>query len=154
MTRISIILLGPALLVGAFVGCAEEKTGEDRVPVKKEAAEPYEGFRTDQALLRKYVIHKGKNGGKDTRASSAEACEAAQRIFSRIAFLYRTRDEVLALLGDPASISDYNNPAGQDRTSSLAYVFDGGEGGYVYTIRFGELLGDVRVTAVEVGGLY
>lgn len=130
---------------------ATDQPGKDKIR-KKAAAEPYDGFKTDQALLRKHLIHKGKNGGKDTKASSAEACEAAERIFSRIPFLYRTRDEVLALLGDPATISDYNRPAGKDPTCPLVYVFDSGFGGYRYTIRFGGLLDGGRVRAVEVEG--
>jgi hypothetical protein len=151
MNRVSIILLGSALFVTAPAGTAGDKPAKDKA-AEKEAAEPYEGFKVDQGLLRKYLIHKAKDGGKDTRASSGEACEAAHRIFSRIPFLYRSRDELLGLLGDPATISDYNKPAGKDPTSPLAYVFDTGRGGYKYTIRFGELLGRVRVTAVEVEG--
>ena len=146
MNRVSIVLLGSALFVAAPAGAAGDAPATDK------AAEPYEGFKADQGLLRKQLIHKGKNGGKDTKASSAEACEAARRIFARVAFLYRTRDEVLGLLGDPATISDYNEPAGKGPASPLVYVFDSGWGGYKYTIRFGELLGRVRVTAVEVEG--
>jgi hypothetical protein len=108
----------------------------DEKPAKKEAAEPYEGFKTDQALLRKHLIHKAKDGGKDTRASSPEACLAAKRIFSRVSFLFRTRNEVLRLLGDPATISDYSEPAGKEPASPLVYVFDSGLGGLQYTIAF------------------
>jgi hypothetical protein len=117
----------------------------DDKPAKKEAAEPYEGFKKDQALLRKHLIHKAKDGGKDTKASSSEACLAAQRIFSRVAFLFRTRDEVLRLLGDPATISDYGEPAGKDPASPLVYVFDAGEGGLQYTLEF-----DKQGTVVRV----
>lgn len=151
MNRVSIVLLGSALLVAAPAGTAGDEPAKDKA-AKKVAAGPYEGFKADQALLRKQLIHKARGGGKDTRASSAEACEAAQRVFARVAFLYRTRDEVLGLLGDPATISDYNAPAGKGPASPLVYVFDSGWGGYKYTIRFGELLGRVRVTAVEVEG--
>jgi hypothetical protein len=108
----------------------------DEKAAKKEAAEPYEGFKTDQALLRKHLIHKAKDGGKDTKASSAEACLAAQRVFSRVSFLFRTRAEVLLLLGDPATISDYNEPAGKDPADPLVYVFDSGLGGLQYTLAF------------------
>ena len=52
MVRTSIILVGSALLFGAFAGAAQEKLGKDRATING-AAEPYEGFRFDQALLRK-----------------------------------------------------------------------------------------------------
>ena len=122
----------------------------DGKAAKKESPELYEGFKADKALLRKQFVHKA--GGKDTKASSGEACQAADRIFSRISFLNRTRDEVLELLGDPASISDYNQPAGTDPTSPLEYVFDTGLGGTKYTIRFGQS-DRVRVTHVQVDSL-
>src|SRR5262245_4822966 len=129
MIRISTILVESALLVGALAGAAQDKPGKDK-------ADPYDAFKSDQALLRKHLIHKAKDGGKDTRASSAEACHAAQRIFSRVSFLFRSRAEVLDLLGDPATISDYGEPAGKDPTSPLVYVFDTGFGGLSYTISF------------------
>jgi len=148
MIRISIVLLGSAVFAGAFSGAAEDKSDNDKA-AKKAVAEPYEGFKADQALLRKHVVHKAKDGGKDTKASSGEACEAAQRIFARVPFLFRTRDEVLDLLGDPATVSDYNRPAGKGASSPLVYGFDTGFGGLKYTITFGQL-DQVRVTQVQV----
>lgn len=150
MIRTLIILLGSALLMGALAGAAEDKPVTEEV-ARKEAAGPYDGFKADQALLRKQLIHKAKDGGKDTKASSGEACQAAQRIFARVSFLFRTRGEVLELLGDPATISDYNEPAGKDPTGPLVYVFDTGFGGLKYTISFGQL-DRVRVTRVQVEG--
>jgi hypothetical protein len=108
----------------------------DEPSAKGEAPEPYPGFKADRALLRKQVAHKAKDGGPDTRASSAEACQAAQRVFARVSFLFRTRDEVLLLLGDPATVSDYNAPAGKDPAGPLVYVFDSGLGGLQYTLAF------------------
>ena len=148
MIRISIVLLGSVLLAGTLAGAAVDKPGKDKA-AEKGASEPYEGFKADQALLHKLLIHKSKDGGKDTKASSGEACQAAQRIFSRVPFLFRTRDEVLELLGDLATISDYNRPAGKDAAGPLVYVFDTGYGGLKYTITFGQL-DRVRVTRVEV----
>ena len=91
MIRTSIMLLGSALLVGVPASAAgEDKPAEDHPRgVEKKAAAPYEGYTADQALLRKHLIHKAKDGGKDTKASSAEACQAAQRIFSRVSLLFR-----------------------------------------------------------------
>ena len=135
MIRISIILVGSALLVGALAGAAQDKPGADGA-ARRETAEPYEGFKSDQALLRKHLIHKAKDGSKDIKASSTEAIQAAQRIFSRVSFLFRSRQEVLELLGDPATISDYGKPAGKGSSSPLVYVFDMGLGGLEFTISF------------------
>jgi RNA polymerase sigma factor (sigma-70 family) len=121
-------------------------TGKKGAPKQ---AEPYVGFKADQALLRKHVVYKGEFGNPDTKASSGEACKAAQRIFSRVAFLFRTREEVLEILGDPATISDYNEPVSKDPLSPLVYVFDTGYGGLRYTIRFSGR-DPVRVTQVQV----
>lgn len=146
MIRTAIVLLSVVLLVGSLAGAGEEKAN------KKPPVEPYEGFKTDQALLRKHHLYKGRDGAKDTKASSGEACDAAQRIFSRVAFLFRTRAEVLECLGDPATISDYNQPAAKEPNSPFVYTFDSGFGGLRYTLRFGQL-DAVRVIRVEVEGL-
>ena len=108
MSRLTVLALGSVV----FCGILSVAAGDD-----KPAADPPKGmsglypeFKADQALLRKHLVHKAKDGGKDTKASSGEACEAAVRIFTRVPFLFRTRDDVLELLGDPATISDYNRP--------------------------------------------
>jgi hypothetical protein len=148
LIRISIILVGAAFLVGEIAGSAQDKTGGN-IAARKEMAEPYEGFKSDQALLRKHIIHKGRDGGKDTTASSAKAIDAAQRIFSRVSFLFRSREEVLNLLGDPATVSDYGQPAGTDPSSPLVYVFDTGLWGLKFTISFNKH-GPPRVEQVHV----
>ena len=130
MIRISIILVGATLLAVA----PQNRPGAEIAAIKE--AEPYEGFKSDQALLRKKYILKGGNGGKDITASSGEAIEAAQRIFSRVSFLFRSREEVLNLSGDPATLSNYGQPAGKDPSSPLVYVFDTGYGGLKFTISF------------------
>lgn len=138
MIGLSTLGLGSAVIVGALVGAAAgDQPAKGDKPPKKEAPPLYEGFKADQALLRKTVVHEVKGGRKDTvRASSPEACQAARRIFERVSFLFRTRAEVLELLGDPATISDYNDPVGKDPSSPLVYVFDTGLGGLKYTISF------------------
>jgi hypothetical protein len=137
------------LAAGAAIGLAVPAAQETRGEEPKKAPEPYEGFKADQASLRKHQIYKAKDGGKDTHASSGEACEAAQRIFTRVSFLFKTREEVLNLLGDPATISDYNKPAGKGPSSPLVYLFDSGFGGLKYTLSFGQL-DRVRVNRVQV----
>ena len=135
MTRVSIILVGSAFLAAVLAGAAQEKPALNNA-AKKGPTEPYEGFRADQTLLRKQLIQKVSDGGKDITTSSGEAIAAAQRIFSRVSFLFRSREEVLDLLGDPATISDYGRPAGKDPSSPLVYVFDTGLGGLMFTISF------------------
>jgi hypothetical protein len=148
MIRISIILVGSAVLVGVLAGAAQDKPGTDGV-ARKEAAELYEGFKSDQALLRKQLIHKPSDGSKDLKVSSSEAIQAAQRIFSRVSFLFRSREEVLDLLGDPATISDYGKPQGKDPSSPLVYVFDMGFGGLQFTISFSRINSKVSQVLVD-----
>lgn len=130
---------------------AQESPPAVKSPDKKAAAELYDGFKDDQKKLRSHTIHKGRNGAKDTRASSAEACLAAQRIFSKVPLLFKTRDEVFDIFGDPATISDYNRPAGKEPGSPLVYVFDSGFGGLRYTLSFSHH-DKMRVTRIEVDG--
>jgi hypothetical protein len=139
------LFVASALFVSAIPGAAGVEPVRTR-PAKKLKAEPYEGFRADQALLRKHLIHRMKDG-KEVKASSAEACLAAQRIFSRVSFLFRSRAEVLEMLGDPATVSDYGESAGNDPDSPLVYIFDSGLGGLQYTLGFDKL---GTVTRVQV----
>ena len=138
MIRISILFVGSAVLVGVLAGAAQDK-----------AAEPYVGFKSDQALLRKQQIVKVSDGGKDLKVSSGEAIQAAQRIVSRVSFLFRSREEVLDLLGDPATISDYGKPQGKDPSSPLVYVFDTGLGGLQFTISFSRINNKVSQVLVD-----
>ena len=136
MTRVSIIVVGSAFLAAALAATGQEKPALNNA-AKKGPTEPYEGFRADQALIRKHLILKVSDGAKNMTTSSGEAIAAAQRIFSRVSFLFRSREEVLDLLGDPATISDYGRPAGKDPSSPLVYIFDTGLGGMMFTISFG-----------------
>jgi WD40 repeat protein len=126
MFRLFIVLLGILPLVDFLSGSrAQDKPGHDPKSPKT-TTEPYEGFKADQAMLRKHHVYKANDGGKDTPASSGEACASAYRIFSRVSFLFRSRAEVLELLGDPATVSDYGKPAGKDLPSGdgcLQYQF-------------------------------
>jgi hypothetical protein len=128
-------ILSIALLLPALIYAQES-------PAKKEVAEPYPGFRDDQALLRKQFVLAAPKGLK---ASSPEAISAAHRIFSRVSFLFQSRAEVLETLGDPATISDYNSPASKEPGSALVYVFSNGLGGWQYTIGFDKLRPDIVI---------
>jgi hypothetical protein len=104
---------------------AREADGEDA------PSAPYKGFEADRVLIRKTVRIK-----PSLNASSPEAIQASLRIFERVPFLFKTREEVLKLLGDPSTISGYGKRAGPDPDSPLVYVFDSGYGGSQYTIGF------------------
>jgi len=120
------------------VKSSSAKTKKDSVKTKADQEFTlYEGFKKDQALLTKTVPLKIVNAKKDTvNASSGEACQAARRIFNRVSFLFKTRKGVLKLLGDPATISEYNQKAKDDPNSPLVYFFGSGFGGYRYTLKF------------------
>jgi hypothetical protein len=95
----------------------------------------YDGFDADAAMLRD-VHELKKPDGNTIRGSSPKAQGAAHRIFSRIAFLYRSRDEILQMLGDPRTLSDYGQAAGKDKNDPLVYKFDSGDAGQMYTLGF------------------
>jgi len=66
------------------------------------AGEPYDGYSEDKILLRSTTnIPAGSNSEKTIKASSDKAMQAAHRLFSNVSMLFKTRDEVLAILGDP-----------------------------------------------------
>ena len=142
MKRVGMLVAGGAIgfIAGFGVGvyCVRSsKSGKRPSPPVSElrrsnVVEPYPGFAEDCALLRKtYWIDRPW-----LNASSAEACQAAIRIFRRASFIGITREEVLDLLGDPATISDYGQPVTEGPNSTLVYRFDSGLGGWQYTIGF------------------
>lgn len=98
------------------------------------AEEPYKGFAEDAKLLRDTALMP--SDGKQLKFSSGKAQEASRKIFSKIAFLYKTRAEVLELLGDPATINDVGEKPGPEKDSPLVYRFDNGFGGPNYRITF------------------
>jgi len=125
---VGLLLIG--LLAAVYAARADEKP-------KPDAFTLYEGFQADQIALRKTVRLQVTNGKTDTvKASSAEACQAAARVFGRVSFLFKKRDDVLMLLGDPATISDYNEQAENDPDKPLVYVFSSGLGGWRFKLKF------------------
>ena len=109
------------------------------------ADEPYKGFAEDAKLLRDTTAIP--SGDKQIMASTGKAQDASKRIFSKLPFLFKTRDEVLQLLGDPATISGYGKKAGTEKDAPLIYNFDNGYGGPIYTLTFH----DGKVTGVMAG---
>lgn len=97
-------------------------------------AEPelYEGYAQDRALLRSTY----RVGNPPINASSGKAIDAAQRLFGKITFVGLTRERVLAILGDPKTISDYGIASAATPDSPLTYRFDSGFIGCQYIIEF------------------
>ena len=99
-----------------------------------EADELYEGYANDVKLLRDH--YEIESQGKTIKASSGKAVGAAHRLFAKASFLSKTRDEVLNLLGDPSSISDYGVKMEKGKDAPIIYRFDTGFGGAEYKLTF------------------
>ena len=86
--------------------------------------------------------------GPNPRSSTDRAINAASRVFNTVELAGKTRDEVVALLGDPKSSSDsiYNFPFWPAPKGSLVYRFDSGAYGWQFTVVLG---GDGRVREVQ-----
>ena len=100
------------------------------------AGELYDGYANDLKLLRdQYEIQL--KSGKTMKASSAKAVGAARRVFAKVSFLFKGREEVIQILGDPASISDYGIKMEKRMDSPMIYRFDTGyvRGTYKLTFR-------------------
>lgn len=113
-------------------------------PALRAADEPYKGFTGDVKLLRDTSLLATRDG--EVKFSSPKALEASRRIFSKVPFLFKTRQQVLELLGDPATVSDAGPQAETGKNAPLVYRFDSGYGGQVYTLTFE----DGVVTGIKV----
>ena len=111
------------------------------------ADDPYEGYAKDLQLLRDH--YEINVEGKPIKASTGEAVAAARRLFTKVPFLFCSRDEILRILGDPATISDYGVKAKEGENASLVYRFDTGWGGAQYKLSFWKN----SVVGVEYAGL-
>lgn len=99
---------------------------------RAEEAPPYAGYPQDRALLRDTYRYPELA----LNASSGEACQAAARLFSKVTFVGLSRERVLAILGDPKTLSDYGIAQTPGPDSPLKYRFDTGFGGCEYVIEF------------------
>lgn len=91
----------------------------------------YEGYAEDRTALRDTYPLPDKQ-----KASSDKAVKAAARLFKNTTFVSLTREEVVSILGDPKTISDYGIAASPGADSPLVYRFDTGWGGHQYTVHF------------------
>jgi len=144
--------------VASFYFCAalprNAYSQENSKPVSAEelkslVPKAYKEFADDLKLLRKTYLLTNGDGSK-INASSGEAIEAAVRIFKNVAFVGMTREQVLRILGDPKTISDYGVATGNKPDDSFFYRFDHGFGGVEYVLRFK----DGKVIKLDAGGLY
>lgn len=108
-------------------------------------APTYEGYERDRVLIRSTY----RLSAPVVNASSAEAIQAAQRIFKNVRLVGLYRAQGLAILGDPKTISGYGVAADAAADSPLTYRFDSGFGGCEYVIRFSKGV----VTQVDQNGL-
>jgi len=91
------------------------------------------GFQNDLRTMRETV--RGP-GSKPIHASTGQAIAAAKRVFDRFPGIGMTRSDVLDVLGDPRTISDYGVAARDEPDAPLVYKFDTGFSGMQYTIHF------------------
>jgi len=86
--------------------------------------------------------------GPNPRSSTDRAINAASRVFNTVELGGKTRNEVVALLGDPKASSDsiYKFPFWPAPNGSLVYRFDSGAYGWQFNVVFG---GDGMVREVE-----
>ena len=94
----------------------------------------------------------GPDAGPDPKGSTDDATSAASRVFNTVQLTGKTRDEVIALLGDPKKSNDsvYNFPWYSAPKGSLVYRFDTGRGGWQFNVVFD---GDGRVREVRRYGI-
>jgi hypothetical protein len=98
----------------------------------KEEPNPYPEFQKDREALRSTMLLTKP----PLQASSGEAIAAARRLFGKVAFEGLKRQQVLEMLGDPKTISDYGVEAPAAPDGPLTYRFDSGFGGWEFVIRF------------------
>jgi hypothetical protein len=86
--------------------------------------------------------------GPNPRSSTDRAINAASRVFNTVDLVGKTREGVVALLGDPKSSSDsiYNFPFWPAPKGSLVYRFDSGAYGWQFNVVFSD---DGKVREVE-----
>ncbi|MDX1964731.1 MAG: hypothetical protein SFX18_16400 [Pirellulales bacterium] len=76
--------------------------------------------------------------GPNPRASTDNAIDAASRVFKTIELRGKTREEVLAALGDPIenSKSSYNFPFFPTGSDTMVFRFDNGANGIQFNVKF------------------
>ena len=89
-----------------FTMMAGSATGDEKLA--RPIGQP--GLVRDLLLLRKTTVLPTK---PPVQGSSAEAIEAAERVFTRLKFVDMSKEHVLWILGDPRTVSDYGREMDQ-----------------------------------------
>lgn len=95
------------------------------------------------------LANPDESHGANPRCSTDRAINAASRVFNSVELVGKSKNEVIAILGDPKSSSDstydfpFYPPVSRE---SLVYRFDSGAYGWQFDVAFG---GDERVKEVE-----
>ena len=81
----------------------------------------------------------GPSAGPNPKGSTDAAIHAASRVFNTVHMVGKTREEVVAQLGDPRASNDsvYNFPFWPAPRGSLVYRFDTGAYGWQFNVVFG-----------------
>ena len=92
------------------------------------------------------------DAGPNPKGSTSDAVAAASRVFNTVELIGKTREEVIALFGDPRASNDsvYNFPFYPAPKGSLVYRFDTGAGGWQFNVLFDS---DGRVREVRRYGI-
>ena len=106
---------------------------------------PYPGYLDDVRLVARNMDYEGPG----FNFSTPEAIRAGRRVFANVDFKGKTKQEVLAILGDPKTLSAYARGRFKRIQGKLVYCFATGIGGWEYTLLFK----DGRVVSVNSQGL-
>lgn len=137
-------LLSVLFVTSVLILSACERTPPGSSP-QADTSAYYEGFEKDRVSIRTTA----NLTSPPLKASSADAGSAARRLFAKVPFVGMSREQVLSILGDPKTISDYGITAAETPDSSLSYRFDSGFGGWDYILHFQA----GRVTRLEQQGI-
>jgi hypothetical protein len=113
-----------------FAGCVA--VGESTDPIDR-VSQKSKNLAADRRLMWKTAPLSGYGP-----ASTDEATEAALRVFNTVELVGKTRDEIIASLGDPktSSRSVYNFPFYPAPRGTMVYRFDTGSGGWQFNLLF------------------
>lgn len=135
-----LILGGAAWLLGSYVVHTREL---DRKRDRVGDGEKSTDLRHDLELMWETKPLRGSpdpDSGVDRRASTDRAIKAAERVFNSVELAGKSRDEVIAILGDPKTSNNsmYNFPFWPAPPGSLVYRIDCGSYGWQFNVLFDE----------------
>ena len=90
----------------------------------------------------------GPDAGPNPRGSTNAAIHAASRVFNTVELVGKSREDVVALLGDPKTSNEsvYNFPFWPPPRGAMVYRFDSGAYGWQFNLVFGA---DGQVSKVQ-----